>query len=71
MIHSIESRIVCNKHVASDLRRRLEKRHAKGSQLRDTIDRLSDTELLDMYMLNEQLGREYATKRLDEKGSSE
>lgn len=72
MIHSIkiESRIQRNKHVAGDLRRRLEQRHETGSPLRDTLDSMSDTELLAVYILNEQQGREYAAKQRAERESA-
>ncbi|HYT24008.1 MAG TPA: hypothetical protein VEW05_27675 [Candidatus Polarisedimenticolia bacterium] len=71
MADPINSRIECNKHVARDLRRRLETRYAKGTHTRETIDRLSDQKLLDMYIRNEKLGLEHAAKQRAEKEGSE
>jgi len=71
MNHSINSRIECNKHVARDLRRRLQERHAKGTHTRETIDRMSDKDLLDIFIRNEKLGREHAAMQRAEKEGSE
>ena len=57
-------RIVSNPHFARLLRQRLENRHRDGA-LRETLARLSDQELVDMYLKNEQQGRDHlATSRV-------
>jgi hypothetical protein len=61
-----EARIVSNPHFARLLRQRLESRHPHGA-LRETLGRLSDSELVAAYLANEKLGREYAAKRRAEK----
>jgi hypothetical protein len=65
MTNTISNRVKSNRHFAGDLRRRLEQRHAKGSQLRDTLDSLSDAELLAVYVLNEQQGRDHVKQRTE------
>jgi hypothetical protein len=65
-----EVRIKDNKHFASLLRRRLESRHGNGA-LRETLARMSDAELIETYLRNEQRGREHAAKLRAEKRESE
>ena len=68
MTHGIDSRIQYNKHIAGDLRRRLEQRHAEGTRVREMIDWISDDEeLVSLYLRNEQQGREHAAKQRAEK----
>jgi hypothetical protein len=64
----IESRISGNTHFARVLRQRLESRHPHGA-VRETLARLSDPELIAVYLNNEKLGREHAAKRRAEKES--
>jgi hypothetical protein len=68
MTDPINSRIECNKHVARDLRRRLETRYAKGTHTRRILNTLIDAELTEIYLANNQQGREHAPKMLAEKG---
>ena len=65
----ISSKLECNKHVARDLRRRLEQRHAKGTAARDMLGRLSDAELVALYLSHEEQGRAHVAKRQAEKGT--
>lgn len=62
MKHSIYS-ISCNNHTARDLRRRLENRHSVGTATRNTLDRLSDDELIRIFLQNEQRGRAHSAKQ--------
>ncbi len=62
----IESRITANAHFARVLRQRLEGRHPYGA-VRETLARLSDSELIAVYLNNERLGRDHAAKRRAEK----
>jgi hypothetical protein len=59
--NSTESRIRDNKHFASLLRRRLESRHGNGA-LRETLARMTDAELIEVYLANEKQGRQHAAK---------
>lgn len=63
MMHSIESRITCNKHVSRDLRRGLEQRHANGIHARETFDRISDQALVETFLRHEQQGRAHSARR--------
>jgi hypothetical protein len=68
--NAAEARIVSNPHFARVLRQRLESRHPHGA-VRDTLARLSDSELIAAYLNNERLGREHAAKRRTEKAGVE
>jgi hypothetical protein len=57
-----ETRIRKNAHFARLLRQRLESRHGNGA-LRETLSRLTDAELVDVWLRNEQQSREHAAKR--------
>jgi hypothetical protein len=59
-----ETRIRDNAHFARLLRRRLESRHGNGA-LRETLARMSDSELIEAYLNNERLGRERAKRRAE------
>lgn len=63
MTHSIESRITCNKHVARDLRRGREQRHANGTHARETLDRISDQELVGTFLRHEEQGRGHSARQ--------
>ena len=63
MTHSIESRITCNKHVTRDLRRRLERRHASGTHARETLDWISDQELVETFLRHGQQGRAHSARQ--------
>lgn len=63
MIHSIESRITCYKHVARDLRPRLEQRHENGAHARETLDRMSDQVLVETFLWHEQQGRHHSARQ--------
>lgn len=65
-----EMRIRDNKHFASLLRRRLESRHGNGA-LREMLARMTDAELVDAWLKNEQQGRENAAKRHSERAANE
>ena len=67
--NAAEARIVSNPHFARILRQRLESRHPHGA-VRDTLARLSDDELIAVYLNNEKLGREHTAKRRAEKEAS-
>ena len=54
-------RIISNPHFARILRQRLESRHGDGA-LRETLARLTDQELVDAYLKNEQQGRDHIAK---------
>ena len=69
MTHTIESRIQCNKHFASHLRRRLESRHAAGTAARKTLELLSDQELIEQYVQNNRAGIAEAKRRAEKRAS--
>jgi hypothetical protein len=56
-----ESRIKSNPHFASLLRQRLLARNGNGA-IRETLEKLSDEELISVWLQNEQQGREYHAK---------
>jgi hypothetical protein len=58
---SVETRIKSNPHFASLLRRRLESRHGNGA-VRERLARMSDAELIEVYLNNERQGREHAAQ---------
>ena len=64
--NTTETRIRDNKHFASLLRRRLESRHGNGA-LRETLLRMTDAELIEVYLANEKQGREHAAKLRSER----
>ena len=64
-----ETRIRSNQHFASLLRQRLKSRHGNGA-LREMLARMSDAELIETYLRNEQQGREHVAKRLAEKAEA-
>ncbi len=59
---SSESRIRENAHFARLLRQRLESRHGNGA-LRETLAQMTDAELIDVWLRNEQQSKEYTAKR--------
>lgn len=63
-----ETRIRDNAHFARLLRQRLESRHGNGA-LRETLSRMTDAELIDVWLRNEQQAKDYAAKRRVEKES--
>jgi hypothetical protein len=63
---SAEMRLRENKHFASLLRRRLEARHGNGA-LRERLAQMSDSELIDAYLNNEQQGRDHLAKTQTQK----
>jgi hypothetical protein len=63
-----EARIAGNPHFARILRQRLESRHPHGA-VRETLSRLSDSELIAVYLNNEKLGRAHTAKRRAEKAN--
>ena len=71
MTHAINSRIQDNKHIAGDLRRRLESWHAVGTPLRATLDLLSDEELRETFLKHEQQGRDHVKQRAEKDGGVE
>ena len=54
-------RIVDNPHFARILRQRLESRHGEGA-LRDALAQLTDAELVQKYLANEQHGKNHRDK---------
>jgi len=66
--NSVETRIKSNSHFASTLRRRLESRNGNGA-LHETLARISDAELIEIYLNNERQGREYSATLRAEKGA--
>jgi hypothetical protein len=70
MITGPETRIRENTHFARLLRQRLESRHGNGA-LREMLARLSDEELIDVWLRNEQQGKEHAAKRRAEMAGRE
>jgi hypothetical protein len=65
-----ETRIRENAHFARLLRQRLESRHGNGA-LRETLARMTDAELIDTWLRNEQQAKDYAARRRTEKAVSE
>ena len=61
-----EMRMRDNKHFARILRQRLESRHGAGA-LRETLSQMSDSELIAMYLKNEQQGRDHLAKTQTQK----
>jgi len=70
MTNTAEIRIRDNRHFAQMLRKSLESRHGSGA-LRETLAQLTDQELVDAWLRNEQQGREHSEKMRTEKGASE
>ena len=60
-------RIQSNKRLATDIRRRMEQRHLRGTVTRETFDRLSDVELIQMYLRYKQQRTDLGAKRRAEK----
>jgi hypothetical protein len=52
-----------NRHLASDLRRRLRDRHRIGTAAREILDGLSDEDLLETHRRHEQQGRDHAARK--------
>jgi hypothetical protein len=67
---STETRIRDNAHFARLLRQRLESRHGNGA-LRETLARMSDSELIEAWLRNEQQAKDYAAKRRAAKEAGE
>jgi hypothetical protein len=65
-----EARIRDNAHFACLLRQRLESRHGNGA-LRETLARMSDQELIEVWLRNERQSREHAAKLRAEKDCAE
>jgi hypothetical protein len=65
--NATETRIRENAHFARLLRQRLESRHGNGA-LRETLARMSDSELIEAYLNHERLGREHAKRRAGSAG---
>ena len=63
MTQSIGHRIKNNTRIGGDLRRRLQQRHSIGTHARKTLDRMSDQELVEIFLRHEQHGREHVAKR--------
>jgi hypothetical protein len=57
-----ETRIRDNKHFANLLRQRLNSRHGNGA-LREILARMSDAELIETYLRNEERGREHMAEK--------
>ena len=70
MTASPDTRIRENAHFARILRQRLESRHGNGA-LRETLALLSDEELIDAWLRNEQQKKDHAAKRRAEKDATE
>jgi hypothetical protein len=70
MSNGAATRIRENTHFARLLRRRLESRHGSGA-LRETLAKMTDEELVDVWLRNEQQGREHSEKMRAEKGVPE
>ena len=62
MTSASESRIKSNPHFANLLRQRLLAHNGNGA-IRETLEKLSDEELIAVWLQNEQQGREYHAKR--------
>jgi hypothetical protein len=67
---STETRIRENAHFARLLRQRLESRHGNGV-LREMLARVTDAELIEAYLRNEDQGRNHVARRRAEKEASE
>ena len=65
-----EIRIRDNAHFARLLRHRLESRHGNGA-LRETLALLSDSELVDLWLRNEEQGKAHPAKRRAEKEANQ
>jgi hypothetical protein len=52
-----------NKFLARDIRRRLAARHPIGTALRERLDSLSDSDLIEVYFQNENQGKEHVARR--------
>jgi hypothetical protein len=70
MTTSSEIRIRENAHFARLLRQRLESRHGNGA-LRETLALLSDSELIDVWLRNEEQKKDHAAKRHAEKEANQ
>jgi hypothetical protein len=70
MSNAAEFRIRDNRHFAQMLRKRLESRHGSGA-LRETLAQLSDSELVDLWLRNEEQGREHSKNMRAKKGARE
>jgi hypothetical protein len=66
---SRETRIRENTHFARLLRQRLESGHGNGA-LREMLAQMTDAELIDVWLRNEQQAKDYAAKRRAEKQTS-
>jgi len=55
-----------NRHLAANLRRKLERAHPEGSALRERLKDFSDDQLVALYLAHEQQGREHAAKRSEQ-----
>jgi hypothetical protein len=69
--HSVDSRAQSNKHFGAHLRKQLERRHPKGTALRETLDNLSDADLVEVFCRNERQGKQHAANLRAEKGGIE
>jgi hypothetical protein len=67
ILGSMDVRVSKNRHFASMLRKRLESRHGAGA-LRQMLAQLTDTELIEAYLSNENLKREHAAARTEKGG---
>jgi hypothetical protein len=65
-----ETRIRDNAHFARLLRQRLESRHGNGA-LREMLAQMTDQELIDVWLRNEQQGKDHAAKRRAEKEANQ
>ncbi len=65
-----ETRIRDNAHFARLMRQRLESRHGNGA-LREMLARMTDAELVEVYLRNEEQGRNHVARRRAEKAASE
>ena len=70
MTASPETRIRENAHFARLLRQRLESRHGNGA-LRETLAQMTDQELVDVWLRNEQQGKDHAAKRRAEQEANQ
>jgi hypothetical protein len=68
MSGSLNGRVASNRHFARMLRKRLEGRHGAGA-LRQMLSQLTDAELIEAYLSNENLKREHAASSRAEKVS--
>jgi hypothetical protein len=67
---SAETRFRDNAHFTRLLRQRLESRHGNGA-LRETLARMTNAELIEAYLRNEDQGRNHVARRRAEKKASE